>query len=256
MWKTLRSLALAVLAPLVLASCLFVPGKFESALTIHRDRTFAFTYKGEVAAIDVKGLGGKLMKIGMDQSAKAPKGGKPTPPDLSALDLTPEEKAKRDETFRKLATELAKEAGYKSVEYRGDGIFYVDFSISGVLDHSFVYPYNLDNEIVFPWLAIELRGKDAVRFKAPGFARPKGDPTGAGGMGGLSAGMASLPLAGIGDIYGRMSGTFTLRTDAELLSQNNEEGAETIGSEKQIVWKVDTNTSDAPMASLRVTPLH
>lgn len=254
MLKMLRSLALAVLAPLVLASCLFVPGKFDSALTIHRDRSFTFTYKGEVAALDVKGLTGKLMQMGME-GAKAKKGAKSADPDLSGLDLTPEDKAKRDETFRKLAGELAKEAGYKSVEYRGDGIFYVDFALSGVLDHSFVYPYNLDNEVVFPWLAIELRGKDSLRVKAPGFARPKGDPTGAGGMSSLASGMASVPMGGIGEIYGRMSGTFTLTTDAELLSQNNEEGAETIGSEKKIVWKIDTNTSDAPMASLRVAPL-
>lgn len=255
MLKMLRSLALAVLAPLVLASCLFVPGKFESALTIHRDRSFSFSYKGEVAAVDIKGLGTKLMQMGMEQGAKAKKGGKAAEPDLSGLEMTPEDKAKRDEAFRKVATELAKEAGYKSVEYRGDGIFYVDFAIAGVLDHSFVYPYNLDNDVVMPWLAIELRGKDAVRVKAPGFARPKSDPSGTGGMSSLSAGMASLPLGGIGDAYGRMEGTFTLKTDAELLSQNNEEGAETIGSEKQVVWKIDTNTSDTPMASLRVTPL-
>lgn len=255
MLKMLRSLALAVLAPLVLASCLFVPGKFDSALTIHRDRSFTFTYKGEVAALDIKGLGGKLMKMGMEQGAKAKNGAKSAAPDMSALELTAEDKAKRDETFRKLAGELAKEAGYKSVEYRGDGIFYVDFALSGVLDHSFVYPYNLDNEVVFPWLAIELRGKDSLRVKAPGFARPKGDPTGAGGMSSFASGMASVPIGGIGEIYSRMSGTFTLTTDAELLSQNNEEGAETIGSDKKIVWKIDTNTSDAPMASLRVAPL-
>ncbi|MET3711161.1 hypothetical protein ABIC65_001863 [Sphingomonas trueperi] len=242
MTRMLRTLALVVLAPLVLASCLFVPGKFDSALTIHRDRSFTFTYKGEVVAIDLKGLGGDFMKIGEEEGAKKGKNGSADPAKVKAA-----EQAKRDEEYRKLAVELAKEAGYRSVEYRGNGIFYVDFALSGVLDHAFVYPYNQDNEIVLPWIAIELRGKDALRVKAQGFARQKSEAAGLGGMGaGLSDGAAAAD---------RMEGSFTLTTDAEVISQNNEAGAETVGSEKVITWKVNTRTKDAPMASLRVAPL-
>lgn len=253
MLKWLRTLALVLLAPAVLAGCLFVPGKFESALTIHRDRSFTFTYKGEVAALDLKGLGGKLVAMGMSSAAKEGKN-KNASPDLSGLELSPEDIAKRDADFRKIAVELAKEAGYRSVSYRGDGVFDIDFAISGVLDHSFVYPYNLDTEAVMPWIAIELRGNDMVRVKAPGFARPKGDPSGASGMSSLGSGMASLPFGGIGDAYERMEGRFTLTTDAELVSQNNEAGAETIGRDKVVTWNVDTTTADVPMAVLRVTP--
>lgn len=243
MTKMLRALALVVLAPLALASCLFVPGKFDSALTIHRDRSFTFTYKGEVVALDLKGMGGDFMKMAAEEDAK--KKGKNGEADLAKSKAA--EQAKRDEAYRKLAVELAKEAGYRSVEYRGDGIFYVDFALSGVLDHAFVYPYNQDNEIVLPWIAIELRGKDAVRVKAEGFARPKND---AAGMGGLGAGLSS----GV-DAADRMEGSFTLTTDAEILSQNNEGGAETVGSDKVVTWKVNTKTKDAPMASIRVAPL-
>ncbi|SFJ25831.1 hypothetical protein SAMN03159338_1215 [Sphingomonas sp. NFR04] len=242
MTRMLRALALVVLAPLVLASCLFVPGKFDSALTIHRDRSFTFTYKGEVVALDLKGLGGDFMKIAEEEGGKKGKNGSADPTKVKAA-----EQAKRDEEYRKLAVELAKEAGYRSVEYRGNGIFYVDFALSGVLDHAFVYPYNQDNEIILPWIAIELRGKDAVRVKAQGFARQKNEAAGLGGMGG---GMAAGAEAA-----DRMEGTFTLTTDAEVISQNNEAGAETVGSDKVIAWKVDTRTKDAPMASLRVAPL-
>jgi len=244
MRKMWRALALVVLAPIVLASCVFVPGKFDSALTIHRDRSFTFTYKGEVVAIDLKGMGGDFMKLAEEEEAK--KKGKNGEADLAKSKAA--EKAKRDEDYRKLAVELAKEAGYRSVEYRGDGIFYVDFALSGVLDHAFVYPYNQDNEIILPWIAIELRGKDALRVKAQGFARQKSD---AAGLGGLGSGLADEG----GDVADRMAGTFTLTTDAEILSQNNEGGAETVGSEKVVTWKVDTKTKDAPMASLRVAPL-
>ncbi len=38
--------------PLMLCSCLLVPGKFVSDLTIHADRSFVFSYKGQVIASD------------------------------------------------------------------------------------------------------------------------------------------------------------------------------------------------------------
>jgi hypothetical protein len=52
-----------ILAPLLLVGCILTPGKFTSTMTINTDRTFAFTYKGEVYAIDpssaLKGIGEK-----------------------------------------------------------------------------------------------------------------------------------------------------------------------------------------------------
>lgn len=246
-----RALGAALIVPLVLAGCLFFPGKFESTLTIHADRSFTYAYKGEVLAIDVQSLMGKAMAEGMAAGSKG-KNTKDGPAGLPNLELTPEEKAKQDATFRTLATELAKESGYRTVEYRGDGVFYVDYAISGVLDHSLLFPYNLDNKLIMPWLAVELRGKDLIRVKAPGFARP--DTSGMG-MGSSMSSMGALPIPGAENATGRMDGTFTLNTDAQLVSQNNEEGAETIGEMKSVTWHVTSTTADAPMASLRVAPL-
>ncbi len=256
MLHRLKVIALALIAPLALASCLFVPGKFQSSLTVHADRSFSFAYKGEVMAVDIQGLMAKAMKEGMAEGAKS-KGKKDAgsatpPPDFT---LTPEEQAKRDETFRKLAADVVKEAGYRSVEYRGNGIFFVDYQISGVLDHGFVFPYNPDNQMILPWIAVELRGKDLVRIKAPGYGRMKsGGVNGMEGASDMSAALSMLP-GGIGDAFTRLEGTFTFTTDAELVSQNNEEGATTVGKDKTVTWKVDTTTDDAPMASVRVKPL-
>lgn len=254
MLHRLKALALALIAPLVLASCLFVPGHFESALTIHADRSFTFAYKGEVMAVDIQGLMAKAMKEGMEQGAKGKdKKDADKPAETPDFTLTPEEQAKRDETFRKLAVEVAKEAGYRSIEYRGNGMFWVDYQISGTLDHGFVYPYNLDNEMILPWISVELRGKDLIRFKAQGFGKLGGSGA-MGGMGDPSAMLSMIP-GGIGDAFLRKEGTFTFTTDAELVSQNNEEGAVTIGSNKTVSWKIDMATDDAPMASVRVKPL-
>lgn len=240
--KHWKALAAALLVPLAIAACLFVPGKFQSTLTIHADRSFTYAYKGEVVAVDVAGMMGKAVggfADALSNDAAAPDGedGQPMPD----LEPTPEEKAKKDAEYRDIAAKLAKEAGYRAVEYRGDGVFYVDYEISGVLTHNFTYPYNQDSGMIFPFVGVELRGDDTLRVKAPGFA--KQNDSDSGGMGSSEEALA------------RLDGTFTLATDAEIVSQNNEEGAEASGTTRTIRWKVTPTSEDAPMAVLRVKPL-
>jgi hypothetical protein len=247
MYKLIRA-ALALIVPLALAGCLFVPGKFTSDLTIRADRSFAFAYKGEVLALDVEGMMGGMAKGFGDMSkTEQPEGESPTAEPSEDADTpkekTPEEiakeKAERDAKYRELATQLAKEAGYRAVEYRGEGVFFIDYAISGKLTHNFVYPFNQDAAMIFPWVAIELRGKDNVRIKAPGFA--KQESSSSGGMGDLAE--------------SKLDGTFTLTTDAEIVSQNNEDGAATAPGGKKISWRVSPLTQDAPMAVLKLAPL-
>ena len=49
-----------------------------------------------------------------------------------------------------------------------------------------------------------------------------------------------------------LNGTFTLTTDAEIVSQNQEDGAQTLANGKRIVWRVTPLTSEAPAATLRL----
>jgi len=238
MGRWFRGFALAICMPLALAGCLFVPGKFVSDLTIRADRSFSFAYKGEVHAVDLESSMGDMMK-GFGEALKEPAKEGETP--AADPEPTPEEKAQqkadRDAKYREMATQLAKEAGYRQVEYRGEGVFYVDYAISGRLGHGFVYPYNQDGAMVFPWVAIELRGNDQLRVKAPGFAKQDSSPMG----------------MGMGE--SKVDGIFTLTTDAEIVSQNNEAGAETVGGSKVIRWKVTPTTEDPPMAVLKVAGL-
>ena len=53
---------MVLLLPVTLSSCVLVPAKFVSTLIINADRTFSFSYVGEVVALDIgdemtKGLG-------------------------------------------------------------------------------------------------------------------------------------------------------------------------------------------------------
>ena len=172
---------LAALTPLLmlLSACLFTPGKFESTLDIRADRSFTFAYKGEVVASDMD-------KGGMpDFGPSDDDGGDQAQPQESTyhnialmipvrkVEAETEEwkedfgpKADSDDIATKLkavAEALSKENGFKSARYVGNHRIEVDYAISGRLDHSFVFPLNLDAQMIFPFIAIELRGNDKVR---------------------------------------------------------------------------------------------
>jgi len=237
-------LAFAAIAPLLLLGCLLTPGKFVSSLKIDADRNFAFTYKGEVIAVDMAGDFSK----GLGSSPKGDEADDAEPADAATpvaqnSEAKPDESdaAKRAETDAKnraIADALRKEAGYRSVDYVGDGKFMIDYAIWGTLDHSFIYPFNVDAEIVLPFIAVELRANDTVRVRAPAFANEKE----AGGPAGMSK-----PAE-------QMDGVFTLDTDAEIVSQNNEDGAKTVGGRKIITWRATPLTKDAPTAVLKMAP--
>lgn len=207
-------LAAALGLPLLLAGCLLTPGKFTSRLVINADRSFTYSYVGEVHALDPE-----QMKPGKDAAGA-------------------DDKRKAEVKARAIADALSKEAGYRSVRYLGDGAFAIDYQVSGTLTHNFIYPFNLDGQAIVPFVAVELRGNGTVRVKAPGFANQSKDELG--------------PMSGAADSSDKLDGTFVLETDAELVSANNEEGPGTAGSRKTLTWKVSPLTRDAPTAVLRL----
>lgn len=230
---------LALAAPLVLTACLITPGKFNSTLSINADRSFSFAYKGEVISIDpssgLDGLGEeKTGEDGEDGTADE------TPVAFQSEGENPSatgnDAAEKERKYRALADALSREEGYRSVEYVGGGKFLIDYQISGRLDYNFVYPYNLDAEIMFPFVAIEVRKNGTVRVKAPAFGN---ESTGDG-------------TPGRSEAADHLDGTFTLDTDAEIVSQNNEEGYATSGGRKVITWQATPLNKSAPMAVLRM----
>jgi hypothetical protein len=245
-------------APLLLASCLFTPGKFVSTLDIKADRSFTFTYVGEVILIDPQDAFAKGMAEGMQSTSDTAStvdtdqdmdsddadvdmnasddAAPPTPPaPATPQPETEAQKAKR----RAMAELLAKEVGYRSVEYLGNDKFRVDYAITGRLDRSFVYPFNVDAKSFFPWIAIEVRRDNTARIMALAF----GDSDQA---------MGSMP--GANEPAGKQpttrEGTFTLTTDAALVMQNNEDGV-AAGPGTKIVWKITPATTAVPTAVVR-----
>lgn len=211
-------IAAALSLPLLLASCLLAPGKFTSRLVVNADRSFTFAYQGEVHALDPET---SLRSEGEAKSA----------PDAA-------KKAETEAKHKAIAEALSKEAGYRSVRYLGGGKFLIDYQVAGTLSHHLVFPFNIDAEAIVPFVAVELRANGTVRVKAPGFANEKKDQMG--------------PMSG-GDTSGdKLDGVFVLDTDAEIVSQNNEDGPVAAGGRRTISWTVTPLTRDAPSAVLRL----
>lgn len=238
---------IALTAPLLLLGCVLTPGKFVSTLTINTDRSFAFSYQGEVIAIDPsKGLGalGKTDLPADDEAAKLRELDESDKNDMPSISSANEDSADTDTKNRAIAETLAKEYGYRSVTYLGKGKFLIDYAIRGTLTHNFAYPMNTDAEVIFPFLMVELRRNGTVRVRAPGFANDgKNDKSGMGAMGSGGAPGAQL------------DGRFTLDTDAEIVSQNSEDGPAATGNRHSISWRATPLTKDAPSAVLRFAPV-
>ncbi|NWK96943.1 hypothetical protein DM806_14960 [Sphingobium lactosutens] len=246
----LYRIAGALAGLLSLSACLVTPGKFESSLDIRADRSFAFAYKGEILASDMGKdaiMGGTTPTDGDGQEGDPEN----TPTLMQIAQQQKEEDFsgaakggtdKSDEVqMQAIATALSKEKGFRSARYVGNHKFEIDYAISGTLTHAFLFPFNIDAQIVLPFVAVEMRGTDRVRVKAPGFSNGFDKSQGPGGMG-----------SGGDDAAKALNGTFTLTTDAEIVGQNQEEGAQSTPQGKRIVWQITPLTGDAPMATLRV----
>lgn len=254
--------ATALAACLLLPACLVTPGKFESAIDIRADRSFTFTYKGEILASDMgKGLGSA--PGGTDGgSGDDPGGGARPKEEQSTLRtaLQKKEQGPAEERFdtphgqggdgksdeqqmQAIAAALTREKGFRAARYMGNHRFEIDYAISGKLTHAFLFPFNSDAQIVLPFVAVELRGDDRARMKAPGYSN--GYDKSQNPMGGSSSG---------DDAAKALDGVFTLTTNAEIVSQNQEDGAQSTPQGKRIVWKVTPLTSEAPAATLRFRP--
>ncbi|HEX8380065.1 MAG TPA: hypothetical protein VF619_05910 [Allosphingosinicella sp.] len=237
--------AFAAAASLVLSSCILSPGKFVSTLHVGKDRAFTFTYVGEVILLDPAAAMQQGMQEGLNQPAPGGEGGMVDESDIvanAADDAAPPPPVPAAETAqaiaegKAIAEALSKEVGYRSAEYLGRNKFRVDYSTTGRLDRSFVYPINLDAKSIIPWIAVEVRKDRTARIKAIAFGDDQDAGLGGGGK------PDSAPK--------EREGTFTFTTDAELVMQNNEEGMAP-GAGKKVVWKVTPASKVVPTAVVR-----
>lgn len=254
---------LALAAPLLLTGCLWGPGKFVSDLTLRKDGTFVLDYRGEIV-LQLPPDANEATKPWAPSMAHCVDGeGKDracTPSEIASqkadYDKQAADKRKQaeemakafglpgldDESNRQFAARLTKYAGYRSVTYRGKGVFDVDYHMAGSAKQDFIFPALPDNNLLIPFVALRRRADGSVLVTAPAL-------TGGGGpMAGAAAGMSK----GEGGPASRANGRFTIITDGEILTNNSEDGAAPHPIGRQLHWDVSSSSQKVPETLIRL----
>jgi hypothetical protein len=274
----------AIAAPLLLSGCLWGPGKFNSELTLKKDGSFILDYRGEIVLQipkdDESTAAWSDSKahcyVGKDATyAPVPIA---TSDDEKLVDRTctkaeiavqksefekrtaqhaQDEKKKSedmakmfglpgvdDASNRAFAVKLTKFAGWRSVTYRGNGVFDVDYHFVGRATQDFLFPALPDNDLIIPFIAIRRRADGSVLVTAPGFTGGAG-PLGARAGAAAAEGMKGGPVS-------RAQGRFTVVTDGEILTNNSEDGASPQAIGRQLHWDVGPASNKIPETLVRL----
>ena len=264
-----RTLAVAALAMLA-AACIFAPGKFNSQLDLKKDQSFAFRYTGEILMVplmknekdaafepsschDEESLEERTcsddelaqQKTDWEESRAEKKKSDAQAAKMLLGGIDPSD----PESGKELAEKLRRQAGWKRVEYLGDGKFDVDFAISGKVDHDFIFPTFEGFPMSNAFIQVFARQDGTVRIDAPGF----GPQSGSGAMAGMMAGMAQDGASGNDGPTSMADGTFAVFTNGEVLANNTDEGASSAPGGKLLSWKVNPRTAAAPTALVKLS---
>jgi hypothetical protein len=148
-----------------------------------------------------------------------------------------------DESNKRFAAQLMKYQGWRSVTYRGKGLFDVDYHFEGHVGQDYVFPMMPDSDIVIPFIAIRRRVDGSVMVTAPAL-------TGGSGPFGARAKMLNLPDKSDGP-PSRAEGRFTITTDGEILTNNSEDGPVAGSSGKSVRWDVSPASNKIPEMLVR-----
>jgi len=257
-----------------LSACLLAPGRFTSELDIRKSGDFTFSYNGELIFLPLteKQKGEEKFEpkacydddseerdCTSDELAEQKSEWEGEQASRAERDKREAESAKAfmggiDPSDPKSAEELAgrlrRQAGWNKVEYRGNGVFDVEYAIASKLDHDFVFPTLEGFSMANTFVQVSRRSDGTVRIDAPGFGQAS-SPMGLGGM------MQSAMSEGAGGSENGekpvMDGHFTIRTDATILANNTDEGPTADPAGHRLDWKVSPRTTAAPTALLRLS---
>jgi len=265
----------AMLLALAVGACFFVPGRFVSDMTVGADSGFTFAYRGEIVlASSPDMLDGQaatftpVCRIGDEDSAERPCSASETA--KQRTDWTAKrEREKREAgkmaamfggidpsdpaTMDAFAAKLARQAGWKSVVHKGNGVFAVDYAVIGTLDRDFVWPVFPGIDFVKPFVVAQRRADGSVMVRAPGYASDNNEMMRAMSMGSMTESQPAKPAQSRPQL---LSGSFTITTDGEVLTNNTDEGPQAMGAQRRMVWKVTPDLKKVPetLVRLRQTP--
>ncbi len=268
---------------LMLAACLLFPGKFTSSLDLRKDAQFSFVYKGEIYLLALSKMAGQSASGNAKFAAQACQDDEGKDRKCSASEVAQQkkdwldgqkaaaEKSKKDSESAKaflggidpsdpkaaedLAARLRRQAGFRSVLYKGDGLYLVDFAIAGRLDHDFVFPTIERFAMANAFVQISRRSDGSVRVDAPGFGpNAASSPFAAmmGGMGGMMGAGESKDTAGNTAKMPVADGVFSITTNGTILSNSTDEGPKPDPMGQRLTWAVNPRSPAAPMALIKL----
>ncbi|MBX7526420.1 hypothetical protein [Qipengyuania vesicularis] len=272
----IRAAGLAAASSLALSGCLLSPGAFTSELQLMQDGSFSYSYDGEIQMLALSKLaemGNKAEEFEAEcyddnfeerECTLAEVNEQRAEWDANASARAAEEREEAEqmkaflggidpsnpEAAQELAAKLSRQRGWDEVTYKGDGLFDVDFRISGRMTHDFAFPVIEKMPMGNMFVTVVLRDQAQVRVDAPGFAAQGGGNPMQGMMAGM-AGLAQMSEKGDGEDIGKMvvpEGTFTIVTDGRILANNTDEGPVANARGQALVWEISPRTEQAPTA--------
>jgi len=157
-------------------------------------------------------------------------------------------------------TRIKKQKGWREVVHKGDGLFTVDYAISGRIDQDYSFPTIEKVQGITPFIVATARTNNAVRIDAPAFAAGGQSSFMGGNMGGLMSILQAVGSSSNSEeakIFAGLpkpDGMFTVRTDGEILTNNTEDGASVAGAMRVLEWKVNARRDRAPEALISLNP--
>ena len=144
-----------------------------------------------------------------------------------------------DESNRRFAVNLMKYAGWRSVTYKGKGLFDVDYHFEGRLTQDYAFPMMPDSDMMIPFILLRRRNDGSVMVVAPAL-------TGGAGPFSARAKAMGLPDKNNDGPASHAEGRFTVTTDGEILTNNSEDGPVASAGGKQVHWDVGPNLQKVP----------
>ena len=149
-----------------------------------------------------------------------------------------------DESNRRFAATLMKYQGWRSVSYKGKGVFDVDYHFEGRLTQDFAFPMMPESDMMIPFIMLRRRNDGSVSMTAPAL-------TGAAGPFSARAHALGLPDKTDGPVS-RAEGRFTVTTDGEILTNNSEDGPAAAPGGRQVHWDVGPGLAKVPEMLVRL----
>lgn len=227
---------LVLLLVAVLSGCYFLPGSFDAQLDLHRDGTFTYRYKGELVFLVNENLGGSPPSgewSDADARCVDDKTGDLRPCAATEIAAQKADHVARMENERRerqqmaamigyapfddaanhrLAREMMQYEGWNKVEFKGNGVFEVDYETSGRLDREFVFPVLPQAQLMVPLVHVRRTRSGLVEVDAPGMV--------GGTARKLLASNGRPDSAATTALFDRINGRFVVTTDAIIAASN------------------------------------